>query len=47
MKEKMNAYSILVGKPERKSPLGRPKCRWANNIQMDLKRDRKVWCGLD
>jgi hypothetical protein len=31
-----NAYRILVGKPEGKSPLGRPRCRWMNNIKMDL-----------
>jgi hypothetical protein len=34
--EKRNAYKILVGKPEGKRPLGRPKCRWVNNIKMDL-----------
>jgi hypothetical protein len=36
MGEVMNAYSILVGKPEGKRPLGRPKRRWRNNIGMDL-----------
>jgi hypothetical protein len=30
--EKRNAYRIWVGKPERKSPLGRPRCRWEDNI---------------
>jgi hypothetical protein len=39
---KMNAYRILVGKPEGKRPLGRPRRRWVNNIKMDL-RDRMVW----
>jgi hypothetical protein len=34
--EKRNAYKILVVKPEGKRPLGRPRCRWANNIRMDL-----------
>jgi hypothetical protein len=34
--EKRNAYRILVGKPEEKRPLGRPGCRWVNNIKMDL-----------
>jgi hypothetical protein len=29
-------YRILVGKPERKRPLGRPRLRWGDNIQMDL-----------
>jgi hypothetical protein len=31
-----NAYRILVGKPEGKSPLGRPRRRWVDNIKMDL-----------
>jgi hypothetical protein len=34
---KMNAYRILVGKPERKRPLGRPRRRWEDNIKMDLR----------
>ena len=29
-------YRVLVGKPEGKSPLGRPRCRWEDNIKMDL-----------
>jgi hypothetical protein len=33
---KMNAYRILVGKPEEKRPLGRPRVRWMDNIKMDL-----------
>jgi hypothetical protein len=32
-----NAYRILVGKPERKRPLGRRSHRWVNNIKMDLR----------
>jgi hypothetical protein len=32
MGEMRNAYSILVGKPEGKRPLGRPRCRWEDNI---------------
>jgi hypothetical protein len=35
--EKRNAYRILVGKPEGKRPLGRPRRRWVNNIKMDLR----------
>jgi hypothetical protein len=35
MGEKRRAYRILVGKPERKRPLGR--CRWVDNIKMDLR----------
>jgi hypothetical protein len=32
MGEKQNAYKILVGKPARKTSLGRPGCRWENNV---------------
>jgi hypothetical protein len=38
MWEKRNACRILVGKPERKRPLGRPRRRWVNNITMDLRK---------
>jgi hypothetical protein len=41
----MNAYRILVGKAEGKRPLGRPRRRWVDNIEMDL-RDI-VWGGID
>jgi hypothetical protein len=34
--EKRNAYSLLVGKPEGKRPLRRPRRRWVVNIRMDL-----------
>jgi hypothetical protein len=45
MGEKRNAYRILVGKPEEKRPLGRPRRRWVANIKMDL---REIgWYGLD
>jgi hypothetical protein len=33
---KRNAYKLLVGKPEGKRPLGRPRRRWVDNIRMDL-----------
>jgi hypothetical protein len=33
---------VLVGKPEGKRPLGRPRCRWVDNITMDL---QEVGCG--
>jgi hypothetical protein len=35
--ELRNAYRILVGKPEGKRPLGRPRRRWEDNIRMDLR----------
>jgi hypothetical protein len=34
--EKKNVYRLLVGKPEGKRPLGRPRSRWLDNIKMDL-----------
>jgi hypothetical protein len=36
MGEKRNAYRLLVGRPEEKRPLGRPRRRWVDNIRMDL-----------
>jgi hypothetical protein len=43
--EKRNEYRILVGKPEGIRPLGRPRCRWVDNIKMDL---REIACnGVD
>jgi hypothetical protein len=47
MREKMNAYRILLGKPERKRPLGKPRCRWEDNIRMNLMRHGMGLCGLD
>jgi hypothetical protein len=43
--EKMIAYGILVGKPEGKRPLGRPRCRCLDNINMDLREIE--WGGMD
>jgi hypothetical protein len=47
MGEKRNAYGLLVGKPEGKRPLGRPRCRWVDNIRMDLGEvGWGMWTGL-
>jgi len=47
MEEKRDVYRVLVGKPEGKRPLGRPKRRWEDNIKMDLQKwDVRVWTGL-
>jgi hypothetical protein len=35
-KKKKNANRLLVAKPEGKIPLGRPRCKWVDNIKMDL-----------
>jgi hypothetical protein len=43
--EKRNAYRILVGIPEGKGPLGRPRRRWLDNIKMDLREIE--WGGMD
>jgi hypothetical protein len=36
MGERRGVYRVLVGRPEGKRPLGRPRCRWEDNIKMDL-----------
>jgi hypothetical protein len=36
MEEKKKTYRLLVGKPEGKRPLGRPRHRWVDNVSMDL-----------
>jgi hypothetical protein len=45
MGEERNAYRLLVGKPEGKRQLGRPRFRWVNNIRMDL--GEVEWRGVD
>jgi hypothetical protein len=45
MREKRNAYRILVGKPDGKRLLGRPRRRWVDNIKMELREIR--WDGMD
>jgi hypothetical protein len=42
--EKRGAYSILVGRPEGRRPLGRPRLRWEDNIKMGL---QEVGWGMD
>ena len=42
MEERRGVYRVLVGKPEGKRPLGRPRHRWENNLKMDL---QEVGCG--
>jgi transposase len=43
MVEKRNAYRILMGKPEGKRQLGRPRRRWVDNIKIDL---REIRCDM-
>jgi hypothetical protein len=38
MGERIGAYRALVGKPERRRPLGRPRHKWEDNIKMDLRQ---------
>jgi hypothetical protein len=44
-----NAYRILLGEPEGKRPLGKPRRRWVDNIKMDLREvgwDGRDWIDL-
>jgi hypothetical protein len=43
--EGIDTYSVLVGKPEGKRPLGRRRRRWEDNIKLDL-QEVAVWTGL-
>jgi hypothetical protein len=45
MGEDRGVYRVLVGKPERKKPLGRPRRKWENNMKMDLQE--VGWGGGD
>jgi hypothetical protein len=45
MREKRNAYRLLVGKPEGKRPLERPRRMWVDNVKMDLLEIG--WSGVD
>ena len=45
MGERRGVYEVLVGKPDERRSLGRPRCRWEDNIKMDL---LEVGCrGMD
>jgi hypothetical protein len=49
IQETTGAYRLLVGKPERKRPLGRPRRRWDDNVTMDYQNVRwkgKYWIDL-
>jgi hypothetical protein len=43
MGEVSGAYNVLVGRPEGRRPLGRPRRRWEDNIKMDL---REIFFGM-
>jgi hypothetical protein len=43
--EKMTAYRILMGKPQGKRPLGRPRRWWVDNITMNIREIE--WGGMD
>ena len=47
MGEGMGVYRVLVGKPEGRRPLGRPRRRWVDNIRMDLRGARYRGNGGD
>jgi hypothetical protein len=47
MGEERKVYKFLVGKPEGKRPLGRPRRRWEDGIRMDLRKIGLGGCGLD
>jgi hypothetical protein len=47
MGEERKVYKVLVGKPEGKRPLGRPRSRWEDGIGMDLREIGLGGCGLD
>jgi hypothetical protein len=49
MGERRGVYRVLVGRPEVKRPLGKPRCRWEDNIKMDLREigiDGANWIRL-
>ena len=47
MGEERGVYRVLLGKPEGRRPLGRPRSRWVDNIRTDLQEvDVGIWTGL-
>ena len=40
--EERGVYRVLLGTPEGRRPMGRPRCRWVDNIRMDL---QEIRCG--
>jgi hypothetical protein len=49
MEERRGAYRVSVGKPEKRKPLGRPRHRWKDNINIDLRevgRGSMDWINL-
>jgi hypothetical protein len=47
MREGTGVYRVLVGRPEGKRPLGRPRRRWEDNIKLDLGEKVTGWGELD
>jgi hypothetical protein len=46
--EEKKVYKVLVGKPDRKKPLGRPRRKWENGIRLDLTEiGSGMWIGFD
>ena len=47
MGEEWGMYRVLVGKPQGRRPMGKPRRRWVDNIRMDSRRwDVGIWTGL-
>jgi hypothetical protein len=53
MEDRRGTYGVFMGKPEGKRPLGRPRCRWENNIKIDLQDvgweawTRLIWLRIE
>jgi hypothetical protein len=47
MEEKMNAYRLLVGNPEGKRPLGRPRHTWVDNVRIRIYLGEVGWGGVE